>query len=39
MATALDYGDYLLTKGKIGEDNYIKKQEEAKEILLEGKNN
>lgn len=33
MATAEDFGDYLLRTGKIGQDEYEKKQAEAKEIL------
>lgn len=33
MATATDYGDYLLAEGKIDRDTYWKKQKEAKEIL------
>lgn len=30
MATAMDYGDYLLETGKIDEETYLKGQEEAK---------
>lgn len=33
MATATDFGDYLLAAGKIDRDTYRKKQQEAKEIL------
>lgn len=34
MATAEDFGDYLLRTGKVTEEEYEAKQEEAKEILL-----
>ena len=34
MATAEDYGDYLLRLGKIDKFTYDKKQEEAKKLLL-----
>ena len=33
MATATDYGDYLLQSGKITAEEYEKKQQEAKKIL------
>lgn len=33
MATAYDYGDWLLKQGKISREEYEKKQEEAKRIL------
>ena len=33
MATAEDFGDYLLHTGKISEDLYNLKQEEAKKLL------
>lgn len=33
MATAQDFGDYLLSNGKIDTDYYSKKQEEARLIL------
>ena len=33
MATAEDYGDYLLRTGKIDKDSYEKKQVKAKTIL------
>lgn len=33
MATAADYGDYLLRKGRITQDEYDKKQEEEKKLL------
>ena len=32
-ATALDMGDWLLKEGKVTEDEYLKKQEEAKELI------
>ena len=35
MATAEDYGDYLLRTGKISLAEYQKKQKLAKEILIE----
>lgn len=34
MATAADLGDYLLNCGKIEKDEYDRKQEEAKKLLL-----
>lgn len=34
MATAEDYGDYLLNRGKIGKDKYESKQIEAKILIL-----
>ncbi|MBS6559175.1 MAG: sugar transferase [Clostridiales bacterium] len=34
MATAADYGDYLLKKGRISKEEYDKKQMQAKEMLL-----
>lgn len=33
MATAADFGDYLLKNGKVDKSTYDEKQEEAKEIL------
>ena len=33
METDIDYGDWLLEKGKISKDYYYSKQEEAREIL------
>lgn len=33
MDTAEDFGDYLLSDGKIDEELYVKRQEEAKELL------
>jgi lipopolysaccharide/colanic/teichoic acid biosynthesis glycosyltransferase len=33
MATAYDYGDWLLKSGKISKEEYEKKQREAKELL------
>lgn len=33
MATAGDFGDYLLNKGEIGRDEYERKQEEARGLL------
>lgn len=33
MATAEDLGDYLLHKGAVGQEEYNRKQEEAKELL------
>lgn len=33
MATAYDYGDWLLKKGKVTKEDYEKKQEEAKSLL------
>ena len=32
-ATALDMGDWLLKEGKVAEEEYLKKQEEAKELI------
>ena len=37
MATAEDYGDYLLAKKKITKKEYDKKQAEAKELIEGGK--
>lgn len=34
MATAEDFGDYLLRTGKISLEEYLEKQEMAKEILI-----
>ena len=34
MATAMDYGDYLLDNGKVNKDEYELKQREAKDYLL-----
>lgn len=36
MATAADYGDYLLGRGKVSKEEYEEKQEEARELLLRG---
>ena len=33
MATAQDFGDYLLNSGKISQDEYDKKQKRARIIL------
>ena len=33
MATAADYGDYLLSKGEVTKQEYEQKQEEARELL------
>lgn len=33
MATAYDYGDWLLKEGRVNKEEYLKKQEEAKELL------
>lgn len=33
MATATDFGDYLLANGKVSEEEYIDRQNEAREIL------
>ncbi len=33
MATAQDFGDYLLGKGEVSKEEYDEKQEEAKELL------
>lgn len=35
MATAMDFGDYLLSEGKVTREEYASKQEKAKEILNE----
>lgn len=34
MATAADYGDYLLSEGRVSESEYAQKQREAKEYIL-----
>ena len=34
MATAADYGDYLLSEGRISESEYAQKQQEAKEYMM-----
>jgi len=34
MATAADYGDYLLSEGRVSESEYNQKQREAKEYVL-----
>lgn len=34
MATAEDFGDYLLKEGKVTQEEYDEKQKEAKELLL-----
>ena len=34
MATAEDFGDYLLRTGKITQEEYERKQQEAREILV-----
>ena len=34
MATAADYGDYLLSEGRVSESEYAQKQQEAKEYVL-----
>ena len=36
MATAQDFGDYLLEKGEVSKEEYDEKQEEAKELLIRG---
>lgn len=36
MATAEDYGDYLLRTGKVGKDEYDKLQSKARELLEKG---
>ena len=36
MATAQDFGDYLLGKGEVSKEEYDEKQEEAKELLIRG---
>ena len=36
MATAQDYGDYLLEMGKVSWEEYEKKQERARWLLLKG---
>lgn len=33
MATAEDFGDYLLSRGRVGKEEYDQKQAEAKELL------
>lgn len=33
MATAADYGDYLLSEGRVSESEYAQKQQEAKEYM------
>ncbi len=33
MATAYDYGDWLLKEGKVSKEEYIKKQDKAKSLL------
>lgn len=33
MATAEDYGDYLLRAGKVSQEEYTRKQEEALGLL------
>ncbi len=38
MATAEDYGDYLLGRGKVSKEEYEEKQEEARELLGAKKN-
>jgi hypothetical protein len=35
MATAYDYGDWLLKMGKVSQEEYERKQAEAKKLLLE----
>ncbi|NLM19050.1 MAG: sugar transferase [Clostridiaceae bacterium] len=35
MATAYDYGDWLLKEGKVTKEEYLGKQEEAKKLLKE----
>lgn len=35
MATAYDYGDWLLKESKVNKEEYLEKQEEAKELLKE----
>lgn len=35
MATAYDYGDWLLKEGKVSKEEYWEKQEEAKKLLKE----
>lgn len=34
MATAADYGDYLLSEGRVSESEYAQKQREAKEYVM-----
>ena len=34
MATAADYGDYLLSEGRVSESEYAQKQQEAKEYVM-----
>lgn len=38
LATAYDYGDWLLKEGKVSKEEYIKKQDKAKELLGSVKN-
>lgn len=33
MATAYDYGDWMLKEGKVSKEDYLEKQEEAKQLL------
>ena len=35
MATAYDYGDWLLKESKVSKEEYLEKQEEAKKLLKE----
>lgn len=35
MATAYDYGDWLLKEGKVSREEYLEKQKEAKKLLKE----
>ena len=37
METAEDYGDYLLSKGRVSEEEYIIKQKEAEELIRNSK--
>ena len=34
MATAADYGDYLLSEGRVDKNEYNQKQQEAKEYVM-----
>ncbi|MCR4760069.1 MAG: sugar transferase, partial [Oscillospiraceae bacterium] len=34
MATAADYGDYLLSEDKVNREEYDRKQREAKEYIM-----
>ena len=34
MATAADFGDYLLSEGRVSECEYAQKQQEAKEYVM-----